>query len=888
MTQDSAPPSKTFRIFVSSTFSDLKAERDALQRFVFPRLRELCARHGGRFQAIDLRWGVSEEAAFDQRTMSICLGEIERCQRTTPRPNFLVLLGERYGWRPLPAEIPADELKQIAAQATGTGEKALLEAWYRLDENAAVPVYCLQPRHLDVPQTATDQARQAAQDAEATEWTTTEGRLREILLRAIAGLALDEEARLKYEASATEQEIVRGALRVPDAPEHVFCFFRTLTTVQGVALAEQAPGDGSARDFIDQIEVDGRFVLDTAAHGRLARLKEDKLRSLLTDHVHDYAATWNGAGISEDHLGSLPGSLDDCLDLLDHPEATGTLCVDVWRALATTILRQLEQVENVDPLDAEIWSHKEFGRERARHFTGREQPLAAVAQYLNAAQSCPFAFLGEAGSGKSALMAQAAQEARTGHPGAVTLVRFIGATPASSDARSLLDSLCREIARAYSADEAVPSEYNDLVVKFAAMLKLASPTRPLIVFLDALDQLAGVGRALAWLPRALPENVRVVLSTLPGDCERALRARHPAPELVPLTEMSPAQGAELLGHWLNQAGRTLQKHQEQEVLGRFASGGLPLYLRLAFEEARLWRSYADPARTVLAEGVPALIRENLFTRLAHPSNHGRAMVAHSLGYLAASRYGLSEDEILDVLSADQDVKTDFHEHARHSPQTERLPIVVWSRLYFDLAPYLSERNTEGTTLLAFYHNQLRDAANAAYLEGEHGPRRHTALARYFRGRSDPQGDRTWTGGYARGLSELPFHLAGAGALDALCETLTDFTFLEHKTAEVATAEHQNAEGKMITTHLGVFGLQDDYELALAKLRGVPVSPRKPLIVTAVARGQGLVIRCPWCNKPSPFQEQLRGSDLACPNPECNGPLRINKFVVGESLIEMGN
>ena len=80
--------SRTFRIFVSSTFSDLKEKRNALQKYVFPRLRELCMQHGCRFQAIDLRWGVSEEASRDQQTMRICLEEITRCQRVTPRPNF--------------------------------------------------------------------------------------------------------------------------------------------------------------------------------------------------------------------------------------------------------------------------------------------------------------------------------------------------------------------------------------------------------------------------------------------------------------------------------------------------------------------------------------------------------------------------------------------------------------------------------------------------------------------------------------------------------------------------------------------------------------------------------------------------------------------------------
>ena len=34
-----------------------------------------------RFQAIDLHWGVRDEAGLDQQTLEICLREIERCQR---------------------------------------------------------------------------------------------------------------------------------------------------------------------------------------------------------------------------------------------------------------------------------------------------------------------------------------------------------------------------------------------------------------------------------------------------------------------------------------------------------------------------------------------------------------------------------------------------------------------------------------------------------------------------------------------------------------------------------------------------------------------------------------------------------------------------------------
>ena len=96
-----AQTGKTFRIFVSSTFSDLKTERNALQEEVFPKLRDLCLQHGCRFQAIDLRWGVREEAALDQQTMRICFEEILLCQRITSPPNLIVLLRGRYRWNPV-------------------------------------------------------------------------------------------------------------------------------------------------------------------------------------------------------------------------------------------------------------------------------------------------------------------------------------------------------------------------------------------------------------------------------------------------------------------------------------------------------------------------------------------------------------------------------------------------------------------------------------------------------------------------------------------------------------------------------------------------------------------------------------------------------------------
>jgi len=137
---------RTFRVFVSSTFDDLVEERNVLQDRVFPKLERFCLEKGTRFQAVDLRWGVREEAGLDQKTMEICLAEIARCQKTRIKPNFIVLLGSRYGWRPLPVRIQKDEFETVLAHIGHITERDFGASWYDLDLNADPPEYLLKPR----------------------------------------------------------------------------------------------------------------------------------------------------------------------------------------------------------------------------------------------------------------------------------------------------------------------------------------------------------------------------------------------------------------------------------------------------------------------------------------------------------------------------------------------------------------------------------------------------------------------------------------------------------------------------------------------------------------------------------------------------------------------
>lgn len=867
-------PGKTFRIFVSSTFSDLKEERNALQKHVFPRLRELCMQHGCRFQAIDLRWGVREEAALDQQTMKICLEEIKRCQKTSPRPNFIVLLGDRYGWRPLPYEIPYQEFEHILQKVIDENEKELLQKWYRRDENALPAVYDLQPR--------------TGEFVEWKNWEPVEHKLRTIFLEAIKDLSLEPDQRLKYTASATEQEVVHGALQCKDASEHVFGFFREIMVAQengSYCPIHGAPLDQSFRDFVD-LDQEGNF--DSNFHTQLDNLKE-RLSKLLSGNVHKYKTKWTGNGVRNDHIGSLPDDFDDCMALINDNTSPSTLCIDVWKSLARVILEEIKQLKSVDDLDAEIAEHEKFGRERRGvsgenpqgWFVGRRDILHKISEYVRTTNFRPMAIHGEPGTGKSTLIAEAVEQARKQHPDAVIIQRFIGATPSSSDGRSLLENLCRQIydefefeaikkqklAEIIGTDEkaqklrqeideeyAILPDFQRLSMTFPDFLLKIPKNRKLILFIDALDQLSDTDHArnLTWFPFDVPDNVYIVVSTLSGDCLSILKRRLPESNLVELEPMPLKEGDELLKLWLEDAGRTLQDHQWNEISEKFDKCGLPLYLKLAFEEARQWKSYTETP--TLSSDTLGVISD-LFERLSMDANHGKTMVTHSLGYLAAAKNGLTEDELLDVLSLDEEVMQDFIQRAFHEPPEKRLPPVVWSRLYFDLEPYLTERSADGTHLMAFYHHQLAEGVTNDFLKVEVKRMRHQSLAQYFKSLPlwfDEKGKRTPN---LRKLSELPYQETHGGMWEELEQSLCDLHFIEAKFAAGMAYE-----------------LLADYDRI-----GAYRARTGPPVITARLHQNRYGIHCPFCLAWKNIKRENIGAMISCP--DCSARLKVNPFEI---------
>ena len=128
-----------FRLFLSSTFAEFHELRDQLKTGVFENVQRFCAQRGATFDAVDLRWGVTTDVANAQRTVPVCLAEVDRCASRGVKPCFLLLIASRSGSRPLPGIVGADDFAQLLDACNEKAEATLISEWYHLDGNLVPP-----------------------------------------------------------------------------------------------------------------------------------------------------------------------------------------------------------------------------------------------------------------------------------------------------------------------------------------------------------------------------------------------------------------------------------------------------------------------------------------------------------------------------------------------------------------------------------------------------------------------------------------------------------------------------------------------------------------------------------------------------------------------------
>ena len=753
---------RVFRVFLSSTFSDFQEERDAL-RPIWKELEAWCGAQGASFQVVDLRWGISEEVAVNHDTIRICLDEIKRCQQLSPKPNFIVLTGNRYGWRPPAVTIPDTDWRQIIS-IVSDDDTAFLSSWYRRDDNAVPPVWRLRPREGEY--------------VRFSVWHPAENHLSSLLQSVSARIGLAPES---YCYSATHQEIFHGLLNYDGAQEHVFSFNRAITGLPETVIA----GDlaGKYADYL----ADG--AVDHAAKTFLALQKEQIRQSLPSEQIHHYTASWHGGAhtaLTADHIAQL--------------------CIDVEASLRQVISRELQQLERQTPLDEELEGQKKFQEETGTVLLGRDQELREIEEFLKEESSpVPLIIHAAGGAGKSALMAHAVMTAHLDNPNLV--YRFIGATPRSWSPHTFLEDLINQIAREYGQ----PSpELPYSIIKRGELLHnhlaLATAEQPLTIFIDAIDQFSDITpvRSADLFPKQLPPHVKLVISVLDGKDHEQLAAHYPLSPTIGLKPLPPEICGRILDSLL--AGRKLTSGQRKAILDKAADSGLPIWLVLTAPLARKLASYdAPPDLPGEVKMLTYRIIEEIGTR------HGEALTTAALRYIKLARFGLSENELQEILWKDAEVTAEF-DAAKNpdQPDVKELPPVIWSRLYAELDPYINEYMMDGQLLHRYFHRVFGEVADE--MPEETRKVLHGRLADYFAGQKmylESVGEtgpvaRSGQGGDGvqpnrRKLMEQAYHLVHAGRADEAKTLIADFDFAMAK-CRLNRSDDLAEDFRLVNTH----------------------------------------------------------------------------------------
>lgn len=624
------------RFFISSTFADMAKERDILQS-LFAKLSEEYAQKDWQIEAVDLRWGISQEAGFDNKTMQICKSEIKRCQQLSPRPNFIVLLGNRYGWTPLPETIPYNIGKSLKMS---TAEKGLFNRWYRLDENALPDgEYVLQERLEQYRDAVTwfDEveyplSQMFLRNAERLKW-----KLWEYLHKSKSAIS-----RL-FGESATEQEIHLGALDISDSKEHVIAYLRNLSDVPE----------------------EKKSIFLESGESTIQKLED------LKSHLENRLGTDNVLKVNETYSGYSSTSFDELFE----------------REMEERIRRVVDNalVEyNSTAATTEDEVHLAIAAEESRNFVGRAKELAEIDQYINDLnEHRPLWIKSASGSGKSALLAKVIQNHQQTHH---VICRFCG--------RSAKTRRTKEL----------PFGYTWNLEKY-----LKGLTPPTLIVFDALNQLDDKDdfefASLKWLDVDIPEHIKIIVSTT----DEVKFSQEPAfLKIYKLPDMG-TDSEELVLNILHQSGRRLTSEQLSSLHQIIdASDHSALYLHILghyLKHATSWDYIGDTPSDL--EG---LVRE-MIHELARPERHGGPIVGEALSFLTLDRIGLTDSEMIDLLSANDYVCEALETGSFHPIDMKkkdwRIPSVLWSRLRYDLAPFLRTYTSLAGQVTTIYHDELK-------------------------------------------------------------------------------------------------------------------------------------------------------------------------------------
>eukprot|EP00753_Platysulcus_tardus_P014507 PLAT4384.1.p1 GENE.PLAT4384.1~~PLAT4384.1.p1 ORF type:complete len:2093 (+),score=763.88 PLAT4384.1:756-6281(+) len=585
--------------------------------------------------------------------------------------------------------------------------------------------------------------------------------------------------------SITALEIQHGFLRKPYSPTYAFAMFRNARFLKDVPKSERRV-----------------FAFDYPRKSRVKK-RRDAMLDAIEAHkfcvTHRYTCEYGG----KDKDGKLVTSELD---------GFGTA---VYESMLAAIRREFEIVDedkDADDLSRERLFHSHHHSELTASFFGRQRDVQLIFTAFrmppeSAEANRPLLIVGGAGSGKSSLVATYCSELQNKRGAAVyVLYHFVGASPASLDARKMMLRIVHELRAAFSLRlPSHGSDYTSVKELLNTTLELASGAarrfnRTLTIVVDGVDQMSRHynPQSLDWLPDGIPTNIRLVMTATEGAAvvEVARGLRFPI-QILPELEVEVRR--QILTSALAQYSKKLTPDQMAVAMGKSGSSR-PLYLLMICEELRFHGQYGIDGEGVtnkireLPPEMPALfayVLDRLETEAeVYGAGDGGAsglsahLIRETMTLLECSRQGLLEMELLELLAP---------------PGQPTLSQSVWLRLSRSLGAYLRLQEELDDCTLDFFHNQMSTAVRMRYFHSiQDECATFKKLAAYFYSKCDPFVNHSWAGPSGHIFDNLAYYQVRAHCFLELKQTLGSLSFLRSRAAHGRAALEQLVKAYMDT------------------------------------------------------------------------------------------
>lgn len=291
------------------------------------------------------------------------------------------------------------------------------------------------------------------------------------------------------------------------------------------------------------------------------------------------------------------------------------------------------------------------------------------------------------------------------------ILRFLGTTPASSSILLAFKSIVNQLAvifpddlddvpkAAHQMDSLDVSQSKDLLLTCLNSLLRSHPTRKILIFLDSIDQLNKTDYSLdEWFIRDAPANTKLVYSTLTSHHKRAdedenvvfTRIAAMKLDMLEVGKLSKSTAWSILDMRMKRDGREITSEQRaavENVLDNKSVDLYPLFVQLVYDQIFYWKSYTrvDDGFARLSS-IDDCIRY-LFASLER--TFGKMLVSRCFFYITAFSEGISESELEDVLSLDDELLYELFEY--HEPPIRRFPLALWNRIKSRIEVYLNRK-----------------------------------------------------------------------------------------------------------------------------------------------------------------------------------------------------